>query len=531
MKVNLYYAPYPSQIFAGSADPVNTERPFNPKSALTTLATGLRMFSGPLGLDCEVEIIDMQVGGVHTYYKSIPYGPHVMDCYRLGYPFEEMEAKIREGDIHGISSNHTNASQIVVDLAKFIKRLCPESLVVVGGTDATARPYYYLDNGVDVVVKGEGEYVFSLVVEAWLKRTGFDAIPSICTRERPGGTDGSLKQLDMNTLEPMSLDLVADLSIYTDTAEGPPPAGVKPNFICFETSRGCAWTCSFCTAPGRGRFRYMSPSSVEKHFRYFRSLGIRTIVWQEDNPLSRAQQSGTGRYLYDQGRAEVLEIFHLAREYGFAWEFANGLEFGKFRPNGSGGALDYELMDALLWNRQDDGEWLGCYRVQIPLDNLDLEEKKRFPKLLDFEGQLQVLAAMLEGYGVAHQTYDLFIGYPEQDRAVLDRFTRGCLRIKEELGRLRPDFNPYFNVFNLALLPGAKDYERLRHLLAFDIDKDPEVVGIFLSATNTEHFTYYETYQKRVEMCNLLNDQDMIRRYDGIYTGRTSAAPSPVAVE
>lgn len=530
MKVNLYYAPYPSQIFSGSSEPVNTERPLNPKSALATLATGLRTFSGSMGFDCDIEIIDTQVGGERTYYKSFRYGPQTLDCYRLGRPFEEFESKIREGDIHGISSDYTNSAQIVADLAKFIKRLCPKSLVVVGGTDATARPRYYLANGADLIVKGEGEYVFSRVVEAWVKKTGFDSIPNVCTRQNPDGCVDMSHLLDMDTVEPMSLDLVGDLSLYTDTAEGPPPPGVKSNYICFETSRGCYWRCSFCTAPSRGRYRFMSPRTVEKHFQYFRSVGIRTIVFQEDNPLSRVQQTSSGSYLHNKGREEVIEIFHLAREYGFAWEFANGIEFCKFRPEGIGGQMDYGLMDALLWNKQTEDEWLGCYRVQIPLDNLNLEEKKRFPKLLEFDEQLEILAAMLVDYGVTHQTYDLFIGYPEHDQSVLDRFTEGCLRIKHGLGRLSPAYRPYFNVFNLALLPGAKDFENLRHLLAFDVDEHPEVIAIFLSAVNTKHFTYYDIFNKRVELTNLLNDEEMIQRYDGIYTGAAGAA-SPITLE
>ena len=524
MKVNLYYAPYPSQIFSDSTSPVNTERPFNPKSALPTLASGLRMFAGPMGFDCDIEIIDMQIGGEHTFYKSIPYGPRILNCYRLGHPFEAMEEKIRSGDIHGITSDYTNSAQIVADLAAFIKRLCPDSLVVVGGTDATARPLYYLRRGADVVVRGEGEYVFARLVQARALGRDFDDIPNLFTRDHPAGTPVDFSHLlDMNDLETMSLDLVGDLSLYTDTAEGPPPPGVRPNYICFETSRGCYWRCSFCTAPSRGRYRYMSPKTVERHFKYFRDMGIRTLVFQEDNPLSRVQQTHTGHYLHNQGREEVLEIFHLARDYGFAWEFANGLEFCKFRPEGST-ELDRDLMDALLWNRHTDDEWVGCYRVQIPLDNLNLEEKKRFPKLLDFEDQLHILATMLDDYGVIHQTYDLFIGYPEHDRTVLDRFTEGCLRIRDTLGALSSEYQPYFNVFNLALLPGAKDYETLSHLLAFDIDENPEVIAIFLSAINTNYFTYYDVFEQRVAMTNVLNDASKISRYDGIYTGVTAAA-------
>jgi hypothetical protein len=517
MKVNLYYAPFPTQIFSGDSDPVNTERPLNPKSALISLATGIRMFSEPLGFDCDVEIIDMQVGGERTFYKSISYGPRTLNCYRLGVPFEGVDEQIRRADVHGITSNFTNSAQIVADLAAHIKRVSPRSLVVIGGVDATARPTYYLRNGADLVVKGEGEYTFSAILAAWHKGKDFDSIGNVCTIANPSPRQDMRRQIDLNTLEPMALDLIPNLGIYTDTAEGPPPPGVDANYICWESSRGCAWACSFCTAPSRGKFRYMSPRAVERHFRYFRSRDIRTIVWQEDNPLSRIQQNGRGDYEHEHGREELLHIFRLAREYGFAWEFANGIEFCKFKANGS---FDYELADALLWNRTDtDGKFHGCYRVQIPLDNLNLESHSRFPKLMTFDEQLNVLATMLTDYHVLHQTYDLFIGYPEHDDIIINRFTDGCLRIKDVLKRRSTGYHPYFNVFNLALLPGARDYTRLQNLLAFDIDRDPEVIAIFLSAINTAHFNYWEMYQRRVAMTNLLNDPEDVRIYDGIYTG------------
>lgn len=519
MKINLYYPPYPKQVFSGFTEPVNPVRPFNPKQAHAALATGIRMYASSMGYQCDIEILDLQTGGEDVYYKSFPYGPHTMNCYRHGTPYEKVTDKIKEADIHGITSNHTNAAHIAADLAGYIKKVHPKSLVVVGGTDATARPTYYLKRGADVIVRGEGEYIFSRLIEARYKGLPLDDIPNLYTRDKAGGTAVDMTHMmDMDTLEPMSLDLVGDLSIYTDTAEGPPPEGVVPNFLCFETSRGCSWACSFCTAPGRGRYRTMSNRVVEKHFKYFKSMGVKTIVWQEDNPLSRVQRTGTGRYVYEHGRDEVLELFHLAREYGFAWEFANGIEFGKFSLNGKDEGLDRELMDALLWNSRVDGEWRGCYRVQIPLDNLNIE-KKRFAKLLTFERQLEILSAMLD-YGVEHQTYDLFIGYPEHDAKAIDTFIRACISIKDSLTALSPKYVPYFNVFNLSLLPGAQDYGRLNDLLAFDVEENPEVIGIFLSAINTEHFNYYEIYQKRVEMCNLLNDADMIRAYDGIHTGR-----------
>jgi hopanoid C-3 methylase len=517
MKVNLYYAPFPSQIFDGESEPVNTERPLNPKSALPTLAAGLRAFAQTMNYTCDIEIIDLQIGHDREFYKAIKYGPRMMRCYRYGVPFEVMTDKIKEGDIHGLTCNFTNSAQIVADLARFIKDINPDSVVVAGGVDCTARPGYYLQRGVDAVVLGEGEYTFAQVVKAVNEKRTLADVPNVATRNGAHTANGGHAQpVDLDALEPMALDLIQDLSIFTDTAEGPPPEGVKGSFICWETSRGCAWRCSFCTAPSRGRYRYMSVAAMEKHIQEFRRLGIRTIVWQEDNPLSRIQQNGTGRYLYDGGREELLAMFEMIRSAGFAWEFANGIEFGKFMRDGE---FDHELGAALLGSELTDDGWVGCYRVQIPLDNMNIK-KKRFPKLLGFDEQVDVLATMLTDHGVGHQTYDLFIGYPEHDHASINTFGAYCLRIKEELTELGGDrYHPYFNVFNLSLLPGARDYTTLRHLLAFDIEENPEVIGIFLSAINTDHFSYWDIYQKRLEMTTMLNDRDLHRQYDGIYAG------------
>ena len=469
MKLNLYYPPYPAQIFEGEKDPVSPVRPLTPKSTLPTLASGIRYFGERLGFNVDIEIIDLQLGGEMTFYKEFEYGSKKINCYQLGTPYEKINDKIISANIHGINNNHTNSAQIAADLAKHIKLQAPDSLVVVGGTDATARPYYYLKNGADVVVKGEGEYIFSLLLKTYMEKGGkFDEIPNICTKGNMYDLNIDFTYLiDINKMPVMSLNLVKDISIYTDTAEGPVPKGVKPNFICWETSRGCAWRCSFCTSSSRGTYRTLTPETVKKHFEYFKKNGINTIIWQEDNPLSRIQKNSKGEYVLKNGREQLLEIFRLAREYGFSWEFANGIEFCKFATDKG---IDYELLDHLLWNDRSSDDWKGCYRVQIPLDNLALECKSRFPKLLAFERQLNVLKAMLTHSGMIHQTYDLFIGYPEQDRAVIDKFTNACLTIKNTLFDLDNNYVPYFNVFNLALLPGSHDYHRYKERLAFDIN-------------------------------------------------------------
>jgi hypothetical protein len=511
MRVHLYYAPYPSQVFDGEEQPVSTVRVLNPKSALVTLAAGVRKNLDEWGVEAELRIIDTQVGGGQRYYKTFAYGPRTLRCYRVGGEFEEYDDSIREAQIHGISNNYTNSAGIVADFARHIKAVKPDALVVAGGMDVTARPEFYIDNGVDVVVQLEGEYTFAKVIEAYAR--GLNLAGLVPCRFYGGGTivvGGPT--LDMDELPPMSLHLVDNLAAYTDTGEGTPPPTVKPPFSCFETSRGCYRTCSFCATPMRGRYRYMSPAAVEKHFAYFKEAGVNNILFQEDNILSRMQRNGKGSFIHDSGRAEIIEIFQTARDYGFSWEFANGLEFGKFLD---GGEVDTELMAALFWSDRSSERWRGCYRVQIPLEFLGEDPTRKFNKLRCFEEELEVLKAVLD-FGVGYQTFNVIIGHDGDDSSALDTYLERCVILKDALLSHSSEVVPYFNIFNRTLLPGTKDYRLQSHLLEFDVERDPEVISVYLSPMSTAHLSYYQLVEKRVEMIRELNGS-LIDQYDGIH--------------
>lgn len=513
MRVHLYYAPYPSQVLDGEDQPISTVRVLNPKSALVTLAGGVRKYLAEWGVAADLKIIDTQVDGGPTYYKSIRYGPRTLLCHRVGGEFEEYDGVIREAEIHGISNNYTNSAGIVADFVRHIKAVNPDSLVVVGGMDASARPEFYIDRGADVVVQLEGEYSFARVIESRARRLRLADLVSTSTY-RGGTIVHGGASLDLNELPPMSLDLVEDLGAYTDTGEGIPPPTVKPPFSCFETSRGCYRTCSFCATPMRGRYRFMSPEAVDRHFAYFRAAGVNNILFQEDNILSRIQRTGKGNYIHDSGREEIIEIFRLAREYGFSWEFANGLEFGKFLDTGR---IDTELMAALFWSDRSGDRWRGCYRVQIPLEFLGEDPARKFNKLRRFEEEMEILRAVVD-FGVYYQTFNVIIGHDGDDEDAIDLYRGRCLRLRDALLDHSPEVVPYFNVFNRTLLPGTKDYHLQKHLLEFDIEQDPEVISVYLSPMSTTHLSYYDLVQKRIDLIGELNGS-LIDQYDGIYHG------------
>jgi radical SAM superfamily enzyme YgiQ (UPF0313 family) len=510
MRVNLYYAPFPSQTFDGEERPVSTVRVFNPKSALVTLAAGVRRHLSASGIDAELRIIDTQIEGDATYYKSISYGPRTLDCYRIGGQFEKYDDAIRMADIHGISNNFTNSAGIVLAFARHVKAVNPEALLVAGGMDATARPEYYIDNGFDVVVQLEGEQMLAKIIEAHALRIPLrEAVPH---RAHRGGTIVVASSLvNLEELPPMSLDLVEDLHVYTDTGEGVPPPTVKTPFSCFETSRGCYRTCSFCATPMRGKYRYMSPAAVEKHFAYFKEIGVKNLLFQEDNILSRMQRTGRGRLLHDKGRGEILEIFQMARDHGFSWEFANGLEFGKFLDEGK---VDTELMKVLFWSERTADRWRGCYRVQIPLEFLGEDPSRKFNKLRTFHEELEILEAMLD-YDVHYQTFNVIIGHEGDDHDAIDTYLDRCVRLKTALCDRSSRVVPYFNVFNRTLLPGTKDFQLQHAQLAFDIERDPEIISVYLAPMNTARLSYYELVEHRLRLTRELNGS-LVDQYDGI---------------
>ncbi len=510
-RVNLYYAPYPSQIFDGADYPVSTVRVFNPKSALPTLAAGSLRLLEAWGIHAQFRIIDTQVDPGTHFYKTIKYGPRTLHCARVGGEFEQYDDLIRDADIHGVSNNYTNSAGIVTDFVAHIKRVSPRALVVAGGMDATARPEFYIDRGIDVVIQLDGELPFAELIAVFSKGQPLEETPT-CRRYKAGWIVSSGTPLDMNELPPMRLDLVKGLVRYTDTGEGTPPETVTPPFSCFETSRGCYRACSFCATPIRGRYRYMSPSTVGEHFRYFRSMGVQNILFQEDNILSRMQRSGTGRFIHDTGRDEVIEIFSLARENGFSWEFANGLEFGKFLD---GGSIDRELMAALFWSDRTGERWRGCYRVQIPLEFLGEDPTRKFNKLRGFDEELEILTAVLD-FGVLYQTFNVIIGHDGDDRKSLNAYMKRCMQLKEALLKHSSNVVPYFNIFNRTLLPGTKDFKKQQHLLEFDIEKDPEIISVYLSPMNTAYLSFHELVEKRIEMIQELNGS-MIDQYDRIH--------------
>ena len=104
-------------------------------------------------------------------YLDTFYGREDMSPFGLfhkfryfGYSFQHMEKTIRESkaDLIGISSLFTAYCQEAFETAKLVKKILPESIIVIGGHHPTEFPEQVLSKPyIDYVIRGEGERAFT----------------------------------------------------------------------------------------------------------------------------------------------------------------------------------------------------------------------------------------------------------------------------------------------------------------------------------------------------------------------------------
>ncbi|MBF0142620.1 MAG: B12-binding domain-containing radical SAM protein [Magnetococcales bacterium] len=204
----------------------------------------------------------------------------VVDEYVHPLDFETLSGmllQLKEPRIVGISTVTLTASR-AYELASWIKRATPDTVVIVGGIHATVVPDEVLAQpGVDLVVRGEGELVLKELVDRIL--AGMDpgnGVPGVSHR-----LEGTVVH---NPLPPFLADLDEIPSIpfhlFAQHKER------YSNFGVILGSRGCPYPCTFCSARSMSGMKYRF-HSVERMLTDIRLLvrtyGQRTIHLIDDN--------------------------------------------------------------------------------------------------------------------------------------------------------------------------------------------------------------------------------------------------------
>jgi len=151
-------------------------------------------------------------------------------------------------DIHPVDMNEVLSADLVAISA--ITSTAPQSYrladtvraagipAVLGGTHVSFLPEEAIQHA-DYVVRGEGEFAFQELVDAIQGGEGFEKIQNLSYRDAAGHLINNPERPKIPNLD---VNPIADYHLIT----GWKPGGV----VSIATSRGCPFSCTFCSVPG-----------------------------------------------------------------------------------------------------------------------------------------------------------------------------------------------------------------------------------------------------------------------------------------
>ncbi len=210
-----------------------------------------------------------------------------------------------KADIYGFTAYVWNINYIL-RISKQLKKIFPDSLIVLGGPEASGLARTLLDENefLDLVFVGEGEVSF----QSFLTGNNLSEVPGLVYRDESGVNENP---------EPSFVDL-DDLSLpyecedYTDYLDNS-PITVR---AAIETSRGCPFNCGYCTW-GQQRMRYFDLEKLRPAFDYlFRHPNVRTVYLTDSNPfLKRARTIDLIEMIIELNIHKKSVTFELSPEY------------------------------------------------------------------------------------------------------------------------------------------------------------------------------------------------------------------------
>lgn len=236
-------------------------------------------------------------------------------AFRFGFSDEWIIGQIpKETDVIGINAPFTDSRLVLYPLVRKIKAALPHIPVVVGGILAHTLPREIIEaSGADIAVRGEGEIAFARLLGGDPR----EAIPGLVFAKDGGVIENpglgeipkDINDLPLPGYDFRPMDEYMRLSTWGNKAD---------RALLLMTSRGCPFTCNFCSSPQKGqRWR---PFSAERILREIamavEKWGVNSIEFTDDN------------FTFEKTRAaRILEGVAKMRESGhhLSCSFPNGV--------------------------------------------------------------------------------------------------------------------------------------------------------------------------------------------------------------
>jgi B12-binding domain/radical SAM domain protein len=338
-------------------------------------------------------------------------------------------------DLHWLPHAHGS-----LELAKLVKRLHPDTPVIMGGLSAT---YYHLElidyPQVDFVVRGDStEAPMLKLMQALRDGSGFDSIPNLSWKDETGAAHHNALTSVPDNLDEMPLDYsypIKSVLRHRDLA-GITPFGSWMTYpiTCAVTCRGCNYDCVTC---GGSRYAYKN------------SFGRERTAYRSPDMLVKDIKS-IQRYL--NGPVFVIgDIRQPGEEY--ADEFLWALKAARIK-----GPIALELFaPAGRDHFRRINEAIPNYNIQWSPDSMDEEVRRAFGKGYGNHEIESTVEAALEN---DCRRLDLFfmIGLPKQTYSSAVQNAAHLRSLLREYGKERKVL-PFISPLAPFVDPGSKAFE------------------------------------------------------------------------
>ncbi|HCT94046.1 MAG: hypothetical protein A2X19_04365 [Bacteroidetes bacterium GWE2_39_28] len=146
------------------------------------------------------------------------------------------------------------------------KALLKDTSIILGGPEFLGDNYEYLSQNsfIDAVFRGEGEEVFPLFVDRFVKGMDWFSLPGFCHIDKNGGyvDNGVAEVKDFSALK------IPESSSFFEWD--------RP-FVQIETSRGCFNRCTFCISGNDRKIDNIPASSLRERLNKVREKGIKEV--------------------------------------------------------------------------------------------------------------------------------------------------------------------------------------------------------------------------------------------------------------
>ncbi len=368
----------------------------------------------------------------------------------------QMKKQIEEysPDIVGIQCMYTAYANDAYEVARIVKEINSQTLVVMGGAHACACPESVLDNPqVDVVVIGEGEETFLEIATRYENKENLSDILGTAVRIN--------KQVFINPPRPLIADIdsipfparhLLPLERYTEKFKNA-AFNMRPATFLI-TSRGCPYNCRFCSIKSVWgmSWRYHSPKRVVDEIeQVVKDYGVGEIHFVDDNISTKI----------DRLIAICDEL--LRRKIDIKWTAPNGVAIW---------TLTQEALDKMKRS--------GCYRLTFGIETVCEETRQYIRKAHADLRKIEEIIDYANRLGI--WTISTFIvGFPHETREMIEETVQFAL--KSDL-----DFAFFFLPMPFPHTDLTRDYIEMG-LLG---ELKTEQWGEFLSGTHgvaTKYFT------------------------------------------